>query len=540
MFHAPSCRAGWSAEIDVYVLQLDSVMKIHLQRTNIKGLLSRVPLYPFLLAVYPVLSLLAINIREIFARDALLPILIALLFTLVVLGVIRIVSRSWQLAGYLTGLLVVWIFVYGHLYNLIKNFSIMGIIVGRHRYLIVVWSGIIIGIALLLIRKRRHLPSINLPLNLICAILVFVPIVQISVFKLGNLFYSQKATETSGTPLISWTKNTSPPDIYYIILDGYGRADAIQELYGIDNSAFIGSLRQLGFYIAACSQSNYTRTILSVTSTFNMEYIQSLNTHTSPDQDTSWLYPYLKHSLVRQQLEQLGYQTIVFTNPWENMVWEDANIVYQPAGSGYLSPFEYLLLNTTVMRIYLDSEQALLSQRAYYTNYVDTLYALDKLQEVPAISGPKFIFAHLVIPHSPFVFSLDGEYVYIQPYDTVNNLYSDADFKLGYTSAITYINKRMLEIIPRLINASETPPIIIIAGDHGVGDSTTVTMNLEAFYVTDATTTFYATLTPVNIFRVLFDDYFNGNFGLLPDKSYFSAGGKYFNFQEIPNNCSQP
>lgn len=515
-------------------------MKIQLQRTNIKDLLSRIPLYPFLLAVYPVLSLLAINIREIFARDAFLPILVAVSFTLVMLGAIRLVSRSWQLAGYLSGLMVVWIFVYGHLYNLLKNTSLLGLNVGRHRYLIIIWSGIIFGIAFWLVRKHRDLPSINLPLNLICIILVVVPIVQIGAFELGTLFYSQPAAETSGTPLISWTKNTSPPDIYYIILDGYGRADAIQELYSIDNSAFIDSLKQLGFYVATCSQSNYTRTILSLTSTFNMAYIQSFDSQTSPDQDTSWLYPYLKHSLVRQQLEQLGYQTIVFKNPWENMLWEDADIVYQPAGGGYLSPFEYLLLSTTVMRIYLDSEQALLSQRAYYTNYVDTLYALDQLQEVPAISGPKFIFAHLVAPHSPFVFSPDGDYVYIPPYDTVNNLYSDEDYKLGYSSAITYINKRMLEIIPRLINASETPPIIIVAGDHGVGDSTTVTMNLEAFYIPDTTTTLYASITPVNIFRVLFDDYFNGSFGLLPDKSYFSAGGKYFNFQEIPNNCNQP
>ena len=416
----------------------------------------------------------------------------------------------------------------------------MGIIVGRHRYLIVVWSGIIIGITLWLIRKRRHLPSINLPLNLICAILVFVPIVQISVFKLGNLFYSQKAAETSDTPLISWTKNTSPPDIYYIILDGYGRSDAIQTLYGIDNSAFIDSLRQLGFYIAECSQSNYTRTILSVSSTFNMAYIQSLNTHIAPDQDTSWLFPYLKHSLVRQQLEQLGYQTIVFTNPWESMVWEDADIVYQPVGGGYLSPFEYLLLSTTVMRIYLDSEQALISQKAYYTNYVDTLYALDKLQEVPSISGPKLVFAHIVVPHMPFVFGPDGDYIYIPQYDTVNHLYSDEDYRRGYTYAVTYINKRMLEIIPQLLRNSTTPPIIIVAGDHGTGNLTTITMNLEAFYVPDTAASFYASITPVNIFRVLFDEYFNGSFGLLPDKSYFSAGGMYFNFQEIPNSCSQP
>jgi hypothetical protein len=229
----------------------------------------------------------------------------------------------------------------------------------------------------------------------------------------------------------------------------------------------------------------------------------------------------------------------VFENPWEGMVWDDAAIVYRPTGSSLLSPFEYLFLSTTVIRVYLDVQQAE-SQQIYYTNYVDTLYALEQLQNVPSIPGPKLVFVHLVIPHSPFVFGPDGEFIDIRPYDIVNGIYTAEDHKRGITAAVTYINKRMLEIIPKLIQASKTPPIIILAGDHGTGGSITVTMNLEAFFVPGSQSIFYETITPVNIFRVVFDSYFNGSFALLPDKGYFSAGGKYFNFQEIPNECSGP
>lgn len=514
-------------------------MHIQCNRNAIKKLFSQIPVHPFFLAAYPIVSLLAINIKEIYMSDARKSILIALLSTAIVLGVLRVLRRSWQIAGLLTSLLVVWFFMYGHLYNQLEDISILGVQVVRHRYLLIVWSGIILTAAFWVLKKYRTNPNLTLALNVISALLICLPATQIGAFYLRNLFYPKTPAAVTDKPLISWTNNSRPPDIYYIVLDGYGRSDALEEVRGIDNTAFLDSLKHMGFYVAECSQSNYTFTLLSLTSTFNMEYIQTLNPQLTTDQDNSWLYPYLKHNIVRQQLEQLGYKTIVFKNPWERMVWDDAAIVYRSTGSSLLSPFEYLLLNTTVTRVYLDVPQAE-SHQIYYTNYLDTLYALEQLQNVPSIPGPKLVFAHLIIPHPPFVFGPDGELIYIVPNDKWNNIYTAEDFERGFTAAVTYINKRMLEIIPKLIQASKTPPIIILAGDHGTGGSTTVTKNLEAFFVPGSQSIFYETITPVNIFRVVFDTYFNGSFGLLPDRSYFSPAGKYFNFQEIPNECGLP
>ena len=71
----------------------------------------------------------------------------------------------------------------------------------------------------------------------------------------------------------------------------------------------------------------------------------------------------------------------------------------------------------------LDSQEAETSQLRDYTYYEDTLYALKQLHNVPYIPGPKFVFAHLIIPHSPFVFGPDGEYIDI-PYDAdAGNIY---------------------------------------------------------------------------------------------------------------------
>jgi hypothetical protein len=509
-------------------------------RNTFKQWLHQTPLHPFIIAVYPILSLLAVNVSEIYSREAVKPIVLALFLTAIIFIICRLLSRNWQVAGLLASLMVMWFFVYGHLYNLVKNLSFFGVVVGRHRYLLFVWTGLIIVIAWWLLKHAKAYSNLTFAFNLIAALLVCIPIAQIGIYHLRAITDYQSPQAAIGQPLISWTQSTASPDIYYIVLDGYGRSDAIQVVEGIDNSAFLDSLRQMGFYVAQCSQSNYTRTLLSLASTFNMDYLQSINQQLTPDQSNDWLYPYLKHSLVRQQLEQLGYQIIVFENPWGGMVWEDADIVYRYNGSVLLSPFQFLILDTTVTRVFLDAQQAKSNQIAHYANYVDTLYALNRLQNVPSIPGPKFVFAHLIIPHAPYVFGPDGEYIDIQPYDTVNNLYTDEDQRHGYTAAVAFINKRMLEILPRLIQSSNTPPIIILAGDHGTGPSDTVTQNLEAFYTPGRTVPFYDSITPVNIFRLLFDSYFNGEFSLLPDHSYYSADRQSFNFQEIPNHCEVP
>jgi hypothetical protein len=97
----------------------------------------------------------------------------------------------------------------------------------------------------------------------------------------------------------------------------------------------------------------------------------------------------------------------------------------------------------------------------------------------------------------------------------------------------------MLEILPAIIRNSETPPIIIVSADHGSpnGGVENSVRILAAYYAPEAKSQFYATITPVNVFRILFNAYFNTDFDLLPDRSYFSAQGQYFNFMEIPNTC---
>ena len=81
----------------------------------------------------------------------------------------------------------------------------------------------------------------------------------------------------------------------------------------------------------------------------------------------------------------------------------------------------------------------------------------------------------------------------------------------------------MIIILTKILKSSSTPPIIIIQGDHGhLGDRYSI---LNAYYLPGkGSQKVYPTISPVNTFRIIFDIYFGGSYGSLPDKSFTGEG----------------
>ena len=132
-------------------------------------------------------------------------------------------------------------------------------------------------------------------------ILVFFAIIQVSSYYVTSLTNLIQSSLFSLKNEELHAEVEHKPDIYYIILDAYARADVMQDFYGYDNSHFVEQLTDLGFYVAPCSQSNYAWTGLSLTSSLNMNYLQEL--YISADSLPAW-----KYSAVRQELKKLGYK----------------------------------------------------------------------------------------------------------------------------------------------------------------------------------------------------------------------------------------
>jgi hypothetical protein len=156
-------------------------------------------------------------------------------------------------------------------------------------------------------------------------------------------------------------------------------------------------------------------------------------------------------------------------------------------------------------------------------------YMFDSLEELAGKPGNYFVYAHINAPHGPFVYRADGSFNY--PLDTT-------DLKKLNIEMLTYLNKRVLELVDVLQKNSSTPPIIIIQADHGLHVLTSGLNKhkiLSAYYLPGALSTPpYDTITPVNDFRLILKNYFDPNINLLPDTLWVKFTNDY---EPVPASC---
>lgn len=499
-------------------------------------------LHPLLIAAYPVVALLAHNIEEIKIMVALRAMFISLMIGVLIYLALRSLFNDTTKAAVLTTLALALFYSYGHVYNSLERSALFGISLGRHRILAPIWMGILLASMIWVYRTKNTFSGLNRLLNLVTVVALALPLAQIGLFGLRSMSATTEAPGQINIAGLHLPSDRPAPDVYYIILDAYARDDTLMEEFELDNTPFLSQLEAMGFYVARCSQSNYVQTQLSLSSSLNMDYLQSLDPGYSPGRKTRvGIEELIRHSAVRQAFKNLGYTTIAFETGFKGTQWEDADIYLSPSNdlfhklqiAGGPNGFEVMLLRTSAGLLLADG--AVVLPKIFQPDFDNPrkihrdliLFDLEQLHALPAIPGPKFVFAHLVTPHPPYVFGPNGEFTDF-----------DKEYKPGYRDQVIYLNKRLLELIPTMIANSPVPPIIILQGDHGsIGSPPNKrTTILNAYYLPDGgNKSLYESISPVNTFRIIFNSYFEGQYELLEDVSYYSVYTDPFDFTVIPN-----
>jgi hypothetical protein len=502
------------------------------------------------------------NLGQILPGAAFRSVWTALLIAIGLYFIAWLIFRDVQRAALAASLLLILFYSYGQMYDGLSALSMGGISVGRHRYLFPLW-GILAAVGFFMIwRTKKDLKQFNSILNVIAAVAVIFPLIQLGSYEVRAQAAEKKMKSSLAGMGTSQADSQVKPDIYYIILDGYARHDIMQSDFNFDDSKFEDGLRSLGFVIAECSQSNYPQTELSIPATLNMEWVTRICPDCQPGtKDFSQLWAATQHNATRSFLENLGYTTVSFETgfPWSE--WRDADYYYQAdrsmiekesATGEQLSAFEAMLLKTTALRPFIDTQRSESkknqeNQKAStldvdrFPNYmfrVRVLNTLAHIEKVPTeIQSPKFVYAHIISPHTPYVFGKHGEMI-----DLVDSELSGESYRKAYADQAYYVSMQTLELVRRIIETSEQPPIIIIQSDHGNSrERMDRVKNLSAFYLPyEKSNLIYPTLTNINTFRILFDAYFNTNYGRLDDQSYLSYSDDPFKLEPIPasaNTC---
>jgi hypothetical protein len=499
--------------------------------------ISKLPWYPFLFSAYPVLALFGYNVEEARLVSVVRPLFVFLAGVLVVFLVLRVLLRTWHRAAFLTFMWTVLFATYGHLISYLEEKEI----VLSSTVVVNAWLVLALVSLWLVYREKIKFSSATASLNLIALVLLAYPLYQIGSVTVQKYNISRISNVSASGQAVSQDNAGDLPDIYYIILDSYTRADLLQEAYGFDNTPFISKLEEMGFYVAECSQSNYMRTDISLTSTLNMDYVQNLSDKFKPDTyNRGQLFEMLKHNKVRKTLEAAGYETYAFETGFYWSEWDDAEVFMGPSPlSSDLTEFEELLLNTTLLRL-LEEAGKINAYQISSNHYRErTGYVLDTLPELVKYPGPKFAFVHIISPHPPFVFGPDGEPTDSESFLNAEKKLPFKKYAIGYINQVTFLNSRMETILETLINDSDTPPVIILQGDHGpwMQPENKRLWILNAYYLPGQNAGLYSRISPVNSFRMVLNKYLDTSYGLLEDKSYFSPVPYIYDFKAYSNPC---
>jgi hypothetical protein len=502
------------------------------------------PLHHFLFALVPTLFLYSYNGSKIPIAPAelLLPIALSLTAALVLWLLLWLVLGNSRRAALVFTIFLALFFNYSRVLgafgpDMPQEFPRIGAAV------ILLLGIIFFGLA------RREFSGLTIFLNLASLALVIINLV------VGFPALKRSRTASLNATRIATTQATDMPDIYYITLDGYARADLLNSVYGYDNSEFTGWLEAHGFRVASRSRSNYSQTYLSLASSLNMTYLDSTVRTLGPESENrSGLVRMIGNCRVVKELRQRGYTIVSFASGYTGTNLANADVHFGPRWA--LSEFQNVLVSTTALPLILDR---VLKKTQSDLHRERILYAFEHLPDAARLKHPVFVFCHILSPHPPFVFGAQGEKTEPQSYSTmteggsfqtVDKARVRAEYVEKYRAQLQFINASAKTMIERILAASPQPPVIILQADHGPGsvlnwddpepeDLAGRFAILNAYHIPGQSSidnrqsTIPESITPVNSFRIVFKQLFGSDYPLLTDQSWFSTIAKPWRFYDV-------
>lgn len=361
----------------------------------------------------------------------------------------------------------------------------------------------------------------------------------------------------------SKTKDALKPDIYFIVQDAYAGPETLKALFAHDNTNILSYLRQRGFYVADQSKAYYSQTMLSISSTLNLNYFQDdIKLPHTEFADRGPAVDYFLRPRLTRFLKNEGYQLEALSSGYDlDLTFDEDNLdIRDQEFQVRVGP---TLVNRTpfypLLTMVFGGDRHFLNP---YRDHYDSILAQedDLLKGVVRSSDkPRFFFVHFLLPHPPFVFNEDGsfaDYSYLMPFsytDGKHNKYTElydggdwnAHYHNAYIEQLKYANRQMMEYVDGILNhKTNRPKVIIIQGDHGSrmeedfsslenSNESEIFGIMNAVYFSDKQ---YGALTrdisPVNVMRIMVNKYFGFHFKKLENKQWFSTWGEPYAFQE--------
>lgn len=362
------------------------------------------------------------------------------------------------------------------------------------------WTIVIVFLCFIFYLLLKVIRTINFSQNFLRALNFFA--IVLFLLTICNFFkiYENKTHQQKNNECFIRTDKNKYPNIYHIVLDSYVSCRYLSEAYGFDNTDFYKQLGDLGFWYDIDAKSNYSNTIPTFCSAFEMSY---LDTDKYDEYDLQSRI-YFNNKAIRTLKNKGGYQCHISSPDIPTL--ESIEFDFRDKRSRL--DFYYYLFWRTPLEFCLFKS----FQKQHYNNIFGQFDQMVSVKEAYGESGNYFLF-HVICPHEPFIFTASGEQnpnlnSYIKSmFKPDNNIKNRA---IEYLDQIKYLNTLVLKAVKQILDLYDenNKPIIIIHGDHGL--SVQPLSEINAWRENN--------LTPMDraLLSILYTAYWPKSLGILP------------------------
>jgi hypothetical protein len=502
-----------------------------------------------LFGVYPVLSYFSHNAYELKLFMLTLPIILSIGLSIVLYILFYVLSKKTFIASIFSSIALLFFYSYGHVFGLISS----GFSFDEHIFLILyfVLFGICELMAFTVLKKKKR--------TRVLFQFISVSIIAINIFLCIKIFMSPAVSGWNTESAVKVEKNTqslsSSPDIFFFDFDRYASNRSLKSFYSYDNEDQLSWLRSKGFLTTENDFSNYPTTDLSLASILNMEYLDDMVAEAGGEKTMYYtydpIYKRLNYHAVATFLKSHGYMYIHIGSDWHGTRSNPYADINHSAGEiDVLSSFGTKFIGTTLLTPFFPNGVSnipflsLMDEREVTRKL--RLEKFETLKNLPTTNTPRFVFAHILMPHPRYVFDENGGPV-------SRDMEMKVDNRELYIGQLKYTNKLIRDAIDTLLVQTQGKAIIIIQSEEGpypwtgpefdqndwpwnaaTNEELRVKLGIfSAFYLPGVgKEKFDTTKSPVNTFRQVFNIYFGENNPMLPLK-YYRIPNNYLPYQHI-------
>ena len=354
-----------------------------------------------------------------------------------------------------------------------------------------------------------------------------VAIVSVTQLVRAELAVDHVAVRRAAIP-IARAEAGGAPDVYYIVLDGYGRFDVLGERYGLDLTAFRSELEKRGFVVPSRATSNYPVTTMSIPSALAMDYPLEPGMGLGPDEEQALNRIARGENPVVGFLRGRGYR----------YVHVESSLPATRCGDAVDVCVSWPPIDDTVLGLLEGTPLAPLLEKQLQRGTVRSKLAVFDRLETLARDGsedPRFVFAHMLVPHPPLFLRADCE-MDLDSRRSGNDVGAPPfreyiAFRMSaYADQVRCVNRLLLE----LLDAIPTDTVVVVAGDHGpdAGEQLwkpaaswtdeDIEERVPIFHAVRlperCRSNFPADVSLVNTFRIVFNCVFDTGMPLLPNR----------------------